>query len=32
MHMAIASALTMFDNVLQPHFADGTPLKSGENN
>ena len=29
MHMAIASALSMFDNVLKPHFADGVPLTSG---
>jgi UDP-galactopyranose mutase len=27
MHMAIASALTMYDDVLRPHLADGTPLK-----
>ena len=26
MHMAIASALTMFDNTLAPHLRDGTPL------
>ncbi|MEO9329233.1 UDP-galactopyranose mutase [Gordonia aurantiaca] len=26
MHMAIASALTMFDNTLAPHLADGAPL------
>ncbi|AEF38558.1 UDP-galactopyranose mutase [Hoyosella subflava] len=26
MHMAIASALTLFDNVLAPHFTDGSPL------
>ncbi len=26
MHMAIGSALSMFDNVLTPHFVDGTPL------
>ena len=32
MHMAIASALTMFDNTLAPHLADGAPLTedSGE--
>jgi UDP-galactopyranose mutase len=30
MHMAIASALTMFDNRLRPHFADGAPLASGD--
>lgn len=29
MHMAIGSALSMFDNVLTPHFADGQPLTSG---
>jgi UDP-galactopyranose mutase len=29
MHMAIGSALTMYDNKLKPHFADGTPLSSG---
>ncbi len=28
MHMAIASALSMFDNQLLPHFRDGAPLKS----
>ena len=26
MHMAIASALSMFDNVLAPHLRDGAPL------
>ncbi|MFT3716399.1 MAG: UDP-galactopyranose mutase [Gordonia sp. (in: high G+C Gram-positive bacteria)] len=26
MHMAIASALTMFDNTLAPHLENGTPL------
>ncbi len=26
MHMAIASALSMFDNVLEPHLRDGLPL------
>jgi UDP-galactopyranose mutase len=26
MHMAIASALNMYDNVLAPHLRDGTPL------
>lgn len=26
MHMAIASALTMFDNVLAPHFTESVPL------
>ncbi len=29
MHMAIASALNMFDNRLRPHFHDGAPLISG---
>jgi UDP-galactopyranose mutase len=29
MHMAIASALSMYDNTLRPHFADGAELKSG---
>lgn len=29
MHMAIGSALTMFDNVIRPHFADGAALESG---
>ena len=29
MHMAIASALSMFENKLRPHFADGAELKSG---
>jgi UDP-galactopyranose mutase len=29
MHMAIAAALSMFDNKLQPHFAAGAELKSG---
>jgi UDP-galactopyranose mutase len=29
MHMAIGSALTMFENKLRPHFADGSPLASG---
>ena len=28
MHMAIASALTMFDNTLAPHLRDGTPLEA----
>lgn len=27
MHMAIASALTLFDNTLTPFFVDGTPLE-----
>jgi UDP-galactopyranose mutase len=29
MHMAIGSALSMFENKLKPHFADGVPLTSG---
>jgi len=29
MHMAIASALSMFENKLRPHFVDGVELKSG---
>ncbi|TYC97438.1 UDP-galactopyranose mutase [Arthrobacter echini] len=29
MHMAIGSALTMYDNKIKPHFSDGTPLESG---
>jgi UDP-galactopyranose mutase len=29
MHMAIGSALSMFDNKLKPHFESGTPLQSG---
>jgi len=29
MHMAIASALSMFDNKLAPHFAEGAAFKSG---
>ncbi len=29
MHMAIGSALSMFDNLLSPHFAHGKPLTSG---
>ena len=29
MHMAIASALTMFDNSLRPHFVEGAELNSG---
>jgi UDP-galactopyranose mutase len=29
MHMAIGSALSMFENKLRPHFADGVELKSG---
>ena len=28
MHMAIGSALSMFDNELRPHFTDGAPLAS----
>ncbi|MGH3495667.1 MAG: UDP-galactopyranose mutase, partial [Sciscionella sp.] len=30
MHMAIASALSTYDNVLRPHFAEGVPLTSGD--
>ncbi len=30
MHMAIASALTIVDNVLVPHLRDGAPLASGD--
>jgi UDP-galactopyranose mutase len=26
MHMAIASALSMYDNTLAPHLRDGAPL------
>ncbi|CUR59425.1 UDP-galactopyranose mutase [metagenome] len=29
MHMAIGSALSMFENKLKPHFADGVALTSG---
>jgi UDP-galactopyranose mutase len=29
MHMAIGSALSMFDNKLRPHFSDGSELASG---
>jgi UDP-galactopyranose mutase len=29
MHMAIGSALSMFDNKLRPHFTDGAELSSG---
>jgi UDP-galactopyranose mutase len=29
MHMAIASALNMYDNILAPHLRDGTPLEEG---
>jgi UDP-galactopyranose mutase len=29
MHMAIGSALTMYDNTLRPHFTDGTAIQSG---
>jgi len=28
MHMAIASALSMYDNTLAPYLADGVPLTS----
>ncbi|MGA8848105.1 MAG: UDP-galactopyranose mutase [Nocardioides sp.] len=30
MHMAIGSALSMFENKLKPHFVDDVPLTSGE--
>jgi UDP-galactopyranose mutase len=30
MHMAIGSALSMFDNKLRPHFESGRPLASGD--
>ena len=29
MHMAIASALSMFDNKIRPHFTDGAKIESG---
>ena len=29
MHMAIGSALSMYDNKIKPHFADGAPFASG---
>ncbi|HET7682548.1 MAG TPA: UDP-galactopyranose mutase [Marmoricola sp.] len=29
MHMAIGSALSMYDNLLKPHFAEGAALNSG---
>ena len=29
MHMAIGSALSLFDNRIRPHFADGVALQSG---
>ncbi|QIK73061.1 UDP-galactopyranose mutase [Propioniciclava coleopterorum] len=29
MHMAIGSALSMFDNKIRPHFAEGAALESG---
>jgi UDP-galactopyranose mutase len=29
MHMAIGSALSMYENKLRPHFADGAELRSG---
>lgn len=29
MHMAIASALSMFDNKIRPHFTDGDKIESG---
>lgn len=31
MHMAIASALNMYDNTLAPHLRDGAPLTQNEN-
>ncbi|PJE19350.1 MAG: hypothetical protein CK431_32805, partial [Mycobacterium sp.] len=31
MHMAIASALSMYDNVLAPHLRDGEPLATESN-
>jgi UDP-galactopyranose mutase len=30
MHMAIASALNMYDNTLAPHLRDGAPLVEEE--
>lgn len=30
MHMAIGSALSMFDNVLRPHLESGAPLADSE--
>jgi len=30
MHMAIASALNMYDNILAPHLRDGAPLMEEE--
>jgi UDP-galactopyranose mutase len=30
MHMAIGSALSMYDNRIKPHFADGADIRSGE--
>jgi UDP-galactopyranose mutase len=30
MHMAIASALSMYDNILAPHLRDGAPLTDDE--
>jgi len=29
MHMAIGSALSMYENKLKPHFAEGAELNSG---
>jgi UDP-galactopyranose mutase len=29
MHMAIGAALSMYDNKIRPHFADGARLESG---
>ncbi len=30
MHMAIASALNMYDNILAPHLRDGEPLHESD--
>jgi UDP-galactopyranose mutase len=30
MHMAIASALNMYDNTLAPHLRDGAPLSTND--
>ena len=30
MHMAMGSALSMFDNRIRPHFEDHAPLASGD--
>ena len=29
MHMAIGAALSMFDNKIRPHFANGAKIESG---